>query len=1201
MAKGYYQNMYEKLKSERESRESALKKADVKGNLQTKIDNLTTRMEAGGVDVEKATDKRNILEKALGLPDDQNFLFDIFELLGRPQQALFGGINEAQNGGDLGDSLKSAWEHFKGDEETQFKDILMDSGMDFEDRKGKIDWVDALGFVGDVALDPADWAVIAAAPFTGGTSLLGLGANVKDVAKVADTAIDAAQAASKAGKVVKAADTAIDAAEAAGKSAKVYKSLSDLAFEGMGKAIKGTAKLADSGISKYLGYLDETKGVLNKTDNLLKNSDEFVKLGYTNKAASNVADLGKYVRNKSELTDALKSIPKGRLESYVNLKESITNAFKLPDKVKDALKISRSSDAITNSVRRQMSDAIKGYTDDVAQNSNKIGMTVKEINEAMTDMIEYKGLNRVHKGSDIIKAAQNGGLAATAKNKRIIEELAADVNNAGRTLGGKPFKLGYRVDNGIIRLDGNWSPNVMAKVDDGAISLNPELLNKDYKLGSNYKRKDIERFKKLEQNKEFMALYERNKDLSVRLNKIIDDEFGKSFTKKFGDNAGYVPHSYTGLAINTNLNDVIDNEIILKGNRSIMGDRTRLGSVLEENRLNEQVLKKNYNNLSDTQKKFVDEHSDIFERNYAAAMSKKYIEELPTLLKNDRTTTEILMTQGFGNIEEMSKLGDEIRDASLKGDKETMTKLAKEFNEKFGDSNVKFIGSNGVVPDGYTAIGDSGPAIAKKLDDFAKQLGGADISGITKQISKYGNKFAVDNYVLNLINVLDESPKAIARMTDKYLNFYKQWKVLSPTYLLNNLTGNMSNMWLSGVGIPDQIKYFPDAFRINFDGPSLLARKKAGEVLDAADNKIADLYEALSKEGFGNAVVSAELRDMPDCVKKYLRGDRAPKTLKEMVKDGVPYLNSKANNVMDTMSRAVVMMKGMDDPSYLAKLGVNSYGDAIRKVMFDPSELTSFEKNVMTKVIPFYTFAKKNLAYQIDNLGKNGGRYHRLIKTVQGLQDLATDGNRENMEEYIQNNLYIPIPGVAEDGSYTVIRTQLPFGNIIDLAEDPVSGLVNMVGPAKGLFEMATNKNAFTGADIEKYPGERSKNIPFLTKKAEHALGAFTGFDVPLKAGSRVYNGIQDTMNNGGTFFEGLGNGALDTVRMEQNINTDELSRMYDELDELEMLMQQYKGMGYEFATINELKKANPNAVTNRINAQLNKYYGITDYMYDGK
>lgn len=1172
----YYKNIYEKYNKLGNSLPKTKEQ-----NTQSQIDNLKTRMKAGGVDVDKATDKRNILEKALGLPEDQNFLFDIFELLGRPQQALFGAWKENQEGGDLGDSLKAAWEHFKGDEETQFKEILKDNrlGLDFEDRKGKVDLVDVLGFAGDVVLDPADLALIAAAPATGGASLTGLAANAKDVAKVADTAADAAKAA-KATKTVR-------------------KSLSDLAFEGMGKAIKGSAKLADTGITNTLKYLDETKGIISKADNLADDVSDVIKLGYTNKAASSASDLGKYVRNASELKDALKYVPKGRLERYVELKEAVTNAFKLSDKVKDVLKVSNKTDVITDSAKKRMSSLIKEYSDDVANSADKIGMSVDDINKAMTDMVEYKGLKRVHKGSDIIEAGKRGALSATEENKRIIEELANDVNKAGRTLDGDPFTLGYKVKNDTIWLDKNWDNKVLSKVDGGAIELNPELLAKEYKLGEGYDDAQKAYLTNLEKNKEFMSLYERNKDLNQKLNKVIDDEFGKNFVEKFGDNKGYVPHSYTGVAKNTGISDFLtENDMLLKGNSSVMSERTRLGSVLEENKIYEDLLKSNYDSLSDSKKAFVDKHSEIFERNYEAAISKKYLDELPTLLKNDRNVTEILVSQSFNDVDEMVSLSKKIKEASITGDKETMAKLAEEYNKKFADSNLKMVGVNGEVPQGYTALKGNAEAIANKIDTLAKQLGGADVSDVTKQLRKYGDDLAIDNYVLNILEVSNKSTKPLDRVSNMYLNFYKKWKVASPTYIMNNVTGNMSNMWLSGIDITDQAKYLPEAYKICNNGPELLMRKKAGEVLDAADSKIADLYESLAKEGFTNSKVSAELRDMPESVKKYFSGDRKPSTLKEMITDGVPYLNAKANEVMDTMSRAIVMLKGIDDPSYLTRLGVDNFGDAIRKVMFDPKELTSFEKNTLTKYIPFYTFAKKNLVYQIDNLGKNGGRYHKLIKSVQGLQDLATDGNSENMEEYIKNNLYIPIPGLADDGSYTIIRTQLPFGNLLDMASDPLGGVLNMMGPVKAPFEMAMNKNMFTGADIESYPGQMSSTIPFLTKKQEHFLGSFTGLDVPLKTGSRVYDGIQDTMQNGGNMFEGIGRGALNTVTMKQNINTDELSRMYDELDELEMLMKQYKGMGYEFATMNELKKANPSVVTNKIMAQLNKLNGVKENPY---
>ena len=106
--------------------------SDKISKMDNQIKNKKTRLAAGGVDAD--LDSRNALEKFLGLPEDQNILFDAFELLNRPQQALFGAIEASQKGEDAG---QAAWRHFKGDEETAFKDILMNTGA-FEDENGKV-------------------------------------------------------------------------------------------------------------------------------------------------------------------------------------------------------------------------------------------------------------------------------------------------------------------------------------------------------------------------------------------------------------------------------------------------------------------------------------------------------------------------------------------------------------------------------------------------------------------------------------------------------------------------------------------------------------------------------------------------------------------------------------------------------------------------------------------------------------------------------------------------------------------------------------------------------------------------------------------------------------------------------------------------------------------------------------------------------
>ena len=60
---------------------------------QKQVENYKTRIAATGKDPEELTDKRNIIEKASRLPENQHAIFDVLELLGRPSKALFSGAN----------------------------------------------------------------------------------------------------------------------------------------------------------------------------------------------------------------------------------------------------------------------------------------------------------------------------------------------------------------------------------------------------------------------------------------------------------------------------------------------------------------------------------------------------------------------------------------------------------------------------------------------------------------------------------------------------------------------------------------------------------------------------------------------------------------------------------------------------------------------------------------------------------------------------------------------------------------------------------------------------------------------------------------------------------------------------------------------------------------------------------------------------
>lgn len=194
------------------------------------------RMEGSGIDVEKATDTRNPLEKALNLKQDQNVLFDIFEVINRPQQALFGAINAAQEGENI---LEGARQGIAGEKETPFGEILREAGMDdapiFGEDSGflnQLGWDDVFGFAGDVLLDPIDIPLFGASKFAkiGGKTV-----------KYADALADSAKAVDVARDAMRSAEVAYKAAEATQVSAKIASASLDLK-----KATKEWEKLAKS-------------------------------------------------------------------------------------------------------------------------------------------------------------------------------------------------------------------------------------------------------------------------------------------------------------------------------------------------------------------------------------------------------------------------------------------------------------------------------------------------------------------------------------------------------------------------------------------------------------------------------------------------------------------------------------------------------------------------------------------------------------------------------------------------------------------------------------------------------------------------------------------------------------------------------------------------------------------------------------------
>ena len=1216
MAKGYYEQLYNSLKSantKSASNAAAQTTAGKQGKLQKQIDNLSTRMEASGVDTSKAKDSRNAVEKFLGLPENQNFVFDIFELLNRPQQALFGAINAAQKGEDAG---AAAWSNFKGDTETNFKDILTEAGM--SDRKGKLDLSDVLGFAGDVLLDPMDLAVL---PVSGAA---------KGV-KALDTASDIA-------KGVNAADNVVDATRAGVK----FKSANDLIFEGAGKAVKGLAKAADTGIEKALTKADELAGITYKTADA--------------KSAANlgkVLDSAKLAERAEKTGRSVSQLSEGALETYKDVKDQISKLFNMtasiPKKVKDAI---RKNDADTvraglelQPLYEKLGNDITDYATNVVNDKSKLKYYIdnnivkatdsvddmikkisKETDKDLLDIKEKLFLKRETTMDNIIKEAKNKKLTYADAGDEIIQklnEIGDDVSKAGRGL-----DMSVSVDKrGFIKLGNGWdmvhNPTKkqykaianefgedVANEISGLMLDDNKLAEKVRKVG-NYTKSDLERLDRLEKlynDKDglFRQLYDETDNIFNKANDIVDKNFGTKLSKNFEDNRGYVRHGYNKEQVEQfrklGFIDEYGN-IKTKGNARILNDRKYNMSVLEANNMFADSISKNIEKLDDKQKEIVNkllENDGLFAGTLTGSFNN-YLENIPKLTKDSKTLNTVLVDATFGDYKELKSLDKQISKAEKAGDTALVEKLTADKVDKLNNSNMKILTKkDNAIPRGFKQLSENEvKSLSNKLKQMSSELGLKDMEDVAKYVKNNGGKMAINKDILRLVEIGTDTKqsKGLVRLYDQYLNFFKKNKVLSPSFQINNLLGNSSNMYLAGIGATKQAELFPEALNIMNKSDDLMRKAANGIELTTKEQGMLKLWNEFIDAGFGDpkSLTALELADMPDSLKAYFKGEKEFKNVKDFLVDGLPYLNNKMNNYMDTMARLATFIEGSRNTKFLDKLGVESAGEAVRKVLFDPQDLTDFERNVMKRIMPFYTFTKKNLAFQFDNLSKNASQYSKLIRGYDRLLDAATDNNSENVSDWLKDNLYIPIPSIGKDGSYKVIRGALPFGNLIDTLENPRSNFVNLSSPAIRMpIELTNNMNSFTGREIEKFPGQMSTNIPGLTKKQEYLLGNLTGLDVPAKNITRAYEGIQQTMQGEASPFQFLENAAT----MDANIDTDRLNRMYDQLERLENMMQQYEQRGYQFSTMNELKQANKNTQVSSIMARLNKINGMKSNPY---
>jgi len=157
---------------------------------------------------------------------------------------------------------------------------------------------------------------------------------------------------------------------------------------------------------------------------------------------------------------------------------------------------------------------------------------------------------------------------------------------------------------------------------------------------------------------------------------------------------------------------------------------------------------------------------------------------------------------------------------------------------------------------------------------------------------------------------------------------------------------------------------------------------------------------------------------------------------------------------------------------------VTEAAQSAKKYLFDYSDLTDFEKNIMKRVFPFYTWTRKNLPLQVEMLITKPQKFSRLQQLKSNIEKNVPGDPLDDkyIPDYMKGMAPMFLGGDKQGANYLSMQGYIPSADLGKLT-DPLQIATEMLSPLiKTPYELSTNYSAFYQRPILEFPGQ-NKNI----------------------------------------------------------------------------------------------------------------------------
>lgn len=447
----------------------------------------------------------------------------------------------------------------------------------------------------------------------------------------------------------------------------------------------------------------------------------------------------------------------------------------------------------------------------------------------------------------------------------------------------------------------------------------------------------------------------------------------------------------------------------------------------------------------------------------------------------------------------------------------------KEINSKNLYGTAKFFQDDPAILAGYAEFNAAQAVAGRKFLEDAAQLGvRAEVApaSYTTVPEIPGVKFPQEvaarlNRSYQVLTSNEEINKFL-KVYDGAQNWWKMWSLgARPAYHAKNTIGNLWNNYLAGVTTP---KPYADAAAFQV---KLAKNNMNGSI---AGYKTDELYNAMATRGvFGEGQYSGDItRTVEDVLKG---GSSNPFTLS--TRNPILRGGFKIGQTIEDNARIALFIDSLNKGK-----NFDEAASQVRKYLFDYGDLSPFERSTLKRLMPFYTWSRKNLPLQLEAIVRHPDKVNKLNLARENIQFETEVPDLEDVPSYIREALpiygaekFLGEPALPGTAKAITLANLIPFADLatftkfLDTETVPstpergklsstVSTALGGVSPLlKAPLEFFSNYDYFRRKNIKEYEGQTTDMV---------------GIEMPVHLAKLLSNIVMlnelDRANPGGVF-----------------------------------------------------------------------------------